>query len=205
MTPGDMGARLTGFSRSGSVLQSARDSLRRLEHLFIQPKTTGIAFGSSLSPTTRKTVWARHPAYPRPIWGTTLQFSTPKGYGLRCPARLVRPHAQPYPFRSGNARDKDVKNHGDLDREGSSRLARTPGTYPAIMVGKILHGRVLLPRTESHGRQPDREKEEARNVERLTWREDAIGLLHLQTFEWNGCRRQSPALIRNGRCDCTGW
>jgi hypothetical protein len=54
---------------------------------------------------------------PSPIWRTSLQFSTPKGYGLRCPARLVRPHAQPYPFRSGNARDKDVKNHGDLDRE----------------------------------------------------------------------------------------
>jgi hypothetical protein len=88
MTPGDMGARLTGFSRSGSVLQSARDSLRRPEHLFIQTEITDVAFGSLLSPTTLETVWARHPAYPLPTWRNSLQFSTPKGYSFKVSCKI---------------------------------------------------------------------------------------------------------------------
>jgi len=82
MTPGDMGAWVTGFSRSGSVLQSARVSLRRPEHLFIQTEIAGVAFGSLLIPTTLETMWARHPTYPLPTWRSSLQFSTPKGYGF---------------------------------------------------------------------------------------------------------------------------
>jgi len=58
MTPGDVGASVTGFSRSGSILQGAQDSLCRLEHLFIQPEIVGAAFGSLESPTTLQTMWA---------------------------------------------------------------------------------------------------------------------------------------------------
>ncbi len=82
MTPGEMGACIAGFSRSGSVLQSARDLRRRPEHLFIQPEILGVVFGSLLNPTTLETKWARNPAYPLPTLRSSLQFSTPKGYSF---------------------------------------------------------------------------------------------------------------------------
>jgi hypothetical protein len=82
MTPGDVRAWITGFSRSGSFLQGPQHSLRHLEHLFIQPEVTGVAFGSFESPTTLPTMWTRHSAYPSPTWRTSLQFSTPKGYSF---------------------------------------------------------------------------------------------------------------------------
>jgi len=77
-----MRAWLTGFSRSGSSLQRAQDLLCRSEHLFIQPEILGVSFGSLLNPSTRQSTWARHSAYALPTWRTSLQFSTPKGYGF---------------------------------------------------------------------------------------------------------------------------
>jgi hypothetical protein len=60
----------------------ANKPVHRPEHLFIQPEILGVAFGSLLSPTTLQTLWARHSAYPSPTERTSLQFSTPKGYGF---------------------------------------------------------------------------------------------------------------------------
>jgi hypothetical protein len=54
----------------------------RPEHLFIQIGIVGVAFGSLLSPSAFQTMWASRSAYPSPTWRTSLQFSTPKGYGF---------------------------------------------------------------------------------------------------------------------------
>ena len=49
-------------------------------------------------------------------------FSSPprRATVSRCPARLVRPLSQPYHFRSGNTRDKNLKNHDYLDHQANS-------------------------------------------------------------------------------------
>jgi hypothetical protein len=44
----------------------AQKSVRRPEHLFIQPVVLDVAFGSLLNPSTLQTMWARHSAYPSP-------------------------------------------------------------------------------------------------------------------------------------------
>ena len=89
----------------------ANQPAHRPEHLFIQPEVVGVAFGSLLNQSTLQTMWARHPAYPRPV-------CPPRGATVsRGPARLVRPLSQPYHLRSRNTRDKDLKKHGDLDHQ----------------------------------------------------------------------------------------
>jgi len=72
------------------LLQWAQELLLLPEHLFIQPEVFGVVFGSFLNPSTRQTMWARHPAYRSPTCWTSLQFSTPKGYGFKvsCQAGL---------------------------------------------------------------------------------------------------------------------
>jgi hypothetical protein len=81
-TPRDVRACIAILLWSGRFLQGDQESLRRPEHLFIQPEILGVAVGSLRTPTTLETMWARHSAYPSPTWQTCLQFSTPKGYGF---------------------------------------------------------------------------------------------------------------------------
>ena len=64
MTPGDVRACIAVLSRSGRFLQGDQESLRRPEHLFIQPEVVGVAFGSLLNSVRPSDQWARHSAYP---------------------------------------------------------------------------------------------------------------------------------------------
>ena len=120
MTPGDVRACIAVLSRSGRFLRGDQESLRRPEHLFIQPEVLGVAFGSLLNPSTLQTSGRdiRHTL--RQPGG--LPFSSPprRATVSRCPARLVRPLSQPYHFRSENTRDKNLKNHDDLDHQAHS-------------------------------------------------------------------------------------
>ena len=52
MTPRDVRACIAVLLRSGRFLQGDQESLRRPEHLFIQPEILGVAFGSLRSPST---------------------------------------------------------------------------------------------------------------------------------------------------------
>jgi len=52
------------LTRSGSFLQGAQESVRRPEHLFVQPELPGVAFRFLLNPITLQTMWTRHSAYP---------------------------------------------------------------------------------------------------------------------------------------------
>jgi hypothetical protein len=83
VTSRDLRACIACFSRSGSVLRGAQESLCRPEHLFIQIGIVGVAIGSMLNPSTLQTMWAGRSAYPQPPCQTSLQFSTPKGYGFK--------------------------------------------------------------------------------------------------------------------------
>jgi len=46
MTPGDVSACIAVLARSGRLLRGDQESLRRPEHLFIQPEVLGAALGS---------------------------------------------------------------------------------------------------------------------------------------------------------------
>ena len=55
MTPGEVGACIAVISRSGRFLRGDQESLRRPEHLFVQPEVLGVAFGSLLNPIALQT------------------------------------------------------------------------------------------------------------------------------------------------------
>ena len=79
LTSGGLRACLAFFSRSGSVLRGPHESLRRPEHLFIQPEIVGVAFGSLPNPSTLKTMWAAHSADPATTRQTSLSVLHPEG------------------------------------------------------------------------------------------------------------------------------
>jgi len=82
MTPEDMAVSARRFSRSGSFLQGAQELALPPGASLLQPEIIGVAFGSLEGPTTLQTVWTRRSAYQSPTGRTSLQFSTPKGYGF---------------------------------------------------------------------------------------------------------------------------
>ena len=120
MTPGDVRACIAVLSRSGRFLRGDQESLRRLEHLFIQPVVLGVAFGSLLKPFAFQTSGRdiRH-TLNQPAG---LPFSSPprRVAVSRSSSWLVRPLNEPYLFQSEKTRDKDLKKHGDLDHQSHS-------------------------------------------------------------------------------------
>jgi hypothetical protein len=116
MTPGEVRACIAVLSRSGRFLPGDHESLRRPEHLFIQPVVFGVASGSLLRPFAQETSGRciRHaldqPEDPGPSLPRKVEVT-------RSSSWLFRPLSEPYQLRSANTRDKDLKKHGDLDQQ----------------------------------------------------------------------------------------
>jgi hypothetical protein len=95
MTPRDVAACIAVLSWSGRFLRGDQESLRRPQHLFIQPVVPGVAFGSDLKPFALQTSGRAIRHTLRQPGG--LPFSSPprRVTVSRCPARLVRPLTEP--------------------------------------------------------------------------------------------------------------
>jgi hypothetical protein len=119
MTPGDVRACIAVLSRSGRFLGGDQESLRRPEHLFIQPVVLDVGFGSLLRPFALQTSG-------RGIRHTLDQPDDPfpslprRDVVSRSSSWLFRPLNEPYHLQSANTRDKDLKKHGDLDHQAHS-------------------------------------------------------------------------------------
>ncbi len=109
------------------------------EALFIQPVVTGVAFGSLLRPFAFQTSGrvSRH-TLRQP--GDSPHHSTSEDSYFSGFVWLVRPPNEAYPHRSEKTRDKDLKNHDDLDHQRRSLLGVGLGFKITLAVNKLLSG-----------------------------------------------------------------